>query len=123
MFAVIVLLLSAAAAPPAARPRCSATVAGECLQGRWTGPFVGADWTFEFTRSGSVWSGRSLSSKGKGWLPVQRLVLAGNSVTFAIESRPQVTFHLTLDPAADTLSGTVDIGGLHTLPFAASRGA
>lgn len=127
MFATIALLLSTAAAPQSAPPpaptRCAAGRVADRLQGEWAGPFTGADWIFRFTCENGVWTGRYISSKGKNWHPLLGLTVAGDAVSFMIESRPQVTFKLRLDGGAGMLSGDVDIGGLHTLPFAATRKA
>jgi hypothetical protein len=106
---------------PVAAPRCTPPQVPERLAGRWSGVFTGADWTFEFTCKGGAWAGRYMSSKGRTWHPLLRLKVLGEAIAFGIEARPAVTYTLKLDPDAETLSGTVDIGGFHTLPFTASR--
>ena len=89
-------------------------------QGSWTGNFLQRDWTFTFDNESDKLSGRYIRSDGKNWYPLNDLSVSGCTISFSIESKPNVSFLLDFD-ASDQMSGTVNIDGLATVPFLATR--
>ncbi|MCM3681758.1 hypothetical protein [Sphingomonas paucimobilis] len=49
------------------------------------------------------------------------LVVSGRSVNFSMESKPKLSFALEVDAIKPTMSGTVTIEGVATVPFSATR--
>ncbi len=121
MIAIILLALAppAPAAPPPAA--CTSRTSVDRLPGRWVGAFAGVDWTFELTRDGDGWSGRSQTSRTRTWRPLEAVSVADGCVTFSVKSEPRLTFVLAPDAAGTTLSGDLQIAGHATLPFTAKR--
>lgn len=107
--------LAAPASSVAAQAR-----AGTDLAGTWAGTFAQTEWTFEFKREGGAWSGRYMSAKDKKWQPMQSLAVSARTVRFAIDSKPPVTFNLTVNPNNRILAGNVSIFS-RNLPFSAAR--
>jgi hypothetical protein len=58
---------------------------------------------------------------GVKWHPLSGLVVSGRSVNFSMESKPKLSFALEVDAIKPTMSGTVTIEGVATVPFSATR--
>jgi len=121
MFAIVALTLAAEPVQAAPPPACTAARPADCVAGSWTGALVGTDWTFEFTRENGGWAGRYMTARGGKWQPLRALAIADGSLSFDIASTPTMTFRLTLDRAADTLTGYVEVAGHRALDFSAAR--
>lgn len=106
-------------AAPTSSVAAQGKAAGD-VAGTWAGSFVATEWTFEFKREGSAWSGRYMSAKAKKWEPMQSLAVSGRTVRFSIDAKPPVTFNLKVDPANKNLAGDVNVFG-RKLPFSAAR--
>ena len=91
------------------------------LSGVWTGSLLQKEWTFEFTAERGNWSGRYMPPGGVKWHPLSGLVVSGRSVNFSMESKPKLSFALEVDAIKPTMSGTVTIEGVETVPFSATR--
>lgn len=89
--------------------------------GAWTGKFLQRDWTFELKQENGEWSGQYMRSDTGNWHPLNDLVISGLSVSFSIESKPQVSFALEVDKKKANMSGAVTIDGVATIPFSAAR--
>lgn len=96
------------------------TSAATDFTGDWTGSFAKTDWTFEFKRSGNIWSGRYISARNNKWQSLKGVTVAGDKVTFSLDSQPIVTFVLMINAGRSALTGNVDFHGVK-LPFAAIR--
>jgi hypothetical protein len=107
--------LAAPASPVAAQGRVASDVAGT-----WAGSFAQTEWTFEFKREGSGWSGRYMSARNNKWLPMQSLVVSARTVRFSMDSKPVVSFSLKVDPTNKVLAGDINVFG-RNLPFSAVR--
>lgn len=119
--AAALVLVSCLAASAATSSAMAQTPVANGVEGSWTGPFGEADWTFEFTRRDSFWSGRYMPSKGNKWHDLQSLVVSGNSIAFSIKSEPVLSFDLELDSSGQGISGIISIGSGLTHPFSAVR--
>ncbi|MET1112923.1 MAG: hypothetical protein ABWX67_15510 [Allosphingosinicella sp.] len=106
-------------AGPASSVAAQGKVAGD-VAGTWAGSFVQTEWTFEFKRAGSTWSGRYMSAREKKWQPMQSLVVSGRTVRFGIDAKPPVTFNLKVDATGKSLAGDVNVFN-RNLPFSATR--
>jgi hypothetical protein len=113
------LAVCSAFAVPASSVAAQGRVARD-VAGTWAGSFVQTDWTFEFKREGTAWSGRYMSARTKKWLPMQSLAVSGRTVRFSMDSKPPVTFSLEVDPTNKILAGDVNVFG-RKLPFSAAR--
>lgn len=129
MFVIRVIAAIAATIPASALIASSYSGASASLQsvgqsvvgGAWTGKFLQTDWTFEFRNEDGVLRGRYLTSSGANWQSLHEIVVSDRSVSFNIKSKPKVSFSLELDAPARTMSGTVTIDGMATVPFSATR--
>jgi hypothetical protein len=107
---------------PAQAPAAKA-VAAAPLEGRWTTKHPLRDWTLEFTRTPEGWTGRYMTARAINWHDLQALVVTDRSVTFSIDTQPQLDFQLEVDPAGQSLSGTTKIANGRTVNFLAERGS
>jgi len=123
VIAALLLMLATPAPSAEAELPCASSQPAERLAGQWTGPFAGADWTFELTRNEKGWSGRYRTTRGPNWHPLERLSVSGGCVSFGLPSQPPVSFHLTLGSDGRTLAGQIAMAGHLSLPFSAVRGS
>ena len=115
-------VLAAPAAQSAPAPGCAASPRpASCIEGSWTGSFLQTDWTLEFRRVGSGWSGRYRTVRYNKWVDLRSVAVAGDVVTFAIEATPRCSFALKLDASGVNLAGEMRVEGHPPLPFAAVR--
>ena len=115
------LLLGFTFNPSTATVAGSQMVQSSSLGGLWIGSLLQKEWTFEFTTEGGNWSGRYMPPGGVKWHPLSAPVISGRSVSFSMESKPKLSFALELDTVKPTMSGTVTIEGVATVPFSATR--
>ncbi|HEX8579394.1 MAG TPA: hypothetical protein VF655_07340, partial [Allosphingosinicella sp.] len=101
---------------PAVAPPVERSIASRA----WAGKFLQRDWTFEFAWKEGKLQGRYMRSDGGKWLPLNDLLLAGRSISFAIESKPKISFALKLGASDQDLSGTVTLEGVAMIPFSAT---
>lgn len=119
--ASIALALAITSGPSSATWTEIQNVAPSSASGVWTGSLLQKEWTFEFTAEGGNWSGRYMSPNGVKWHPLSGVVVSGRSVSFSMESKPKLSFALEVDAIKPTMSGTVTIEGVATVPFSATR--
>ena len=117
--ALLALLLTSG--PSLAMPVEVGTVQANSLAGVWTGSLLQKEWTFEFKMEGTGWSGRYKPPGGVEWHPLTAVRVSSRSVTFGMDSKPKLGFDLKLDAPRPTMSGTVHIEGVATIPFLATR--
>jgi hypothetical protein len=121
-FAPVVIPASASllAAPfPVHEAAIAQDVAQPRLTGSWTGSLLQRDWSFNFVLENGAWVGTYKTPDGKVWHPLADLVVKDNAITFAITSKPKISFALGLDDNTAKLSGTAKIEGVATVPFSA----
>lgn len=91
------------------------------VAGTWQGAFLGTNFTFEFSRTASGWTGRYRSDKSGKWADLQAVAVTEATVRFAFQSQPPSTFTLMLDAAGQTLTGDAKFGEHAVLPLALTR--
>jgi len=119
--AAAVTQASPAPVAPSAAPIAAVKAGRSLVGGAWTGKFLQKDWTFRFSDEDGQLRGTFVTAGRTNWQPLEAIVVSGRSVSFAIESKPKVSFALELDPAVGSMSGTVTLDGLATVPFSATR--
>lgn len=117
--ALLALLLTSG--PSHAMQVEAGTVQATSLAGVWTGSLLQKEWTFEFKMEGTDWSGRYMPPGGVKWHPLTAVRVSSRSVTFSMDSKPKLGFELQIDAPRPTMSGTVIIEGVATVPFLATR--
>jgi hypothetical protein len=99
----------------------AAAARGPSIAGTWKGPFVGANFIFEFRQVGNGWTGRYQSDKSSKWADLQNINFTDSTVRFSFISQPPSSFTLKVDPAGKTLSGTAKFGPHPPLPLTLTR--
>ena len=107
-------------------PACTAAQAVDAspVAGSWTGQFGRGQWTFEFSNEGGEWTGRYMDTRHQRWHPLHNIRVSGRSVSFNIESTPQLSFSLSVDEANMVLSGLAtvpDIPAGAGIPYSGTR--
>lgn len=110
----------------AAFPACIAaqSVEASTVAGSWTGQFGRGQWTFEFRHEGGTWSGRYMDSRFQRWHSLHNIRVSGRSVSFNIESSPQLSFSLSVDEANAVLSGMATVPDILAgtgIPYSGTR--
>jgi hypothetical protein len=102
---------------------CSPTFAAPAasVAGSWRGPFLGTNFTFEFTQTGNGWTGRFHSEKSGKWDDLQNVSYTQRTLRFSFKSQPPSTLTLKVDAAGKALSGTAKIGTFPLLPLTLAR--
>jgi hypothetical protein len=102
MFAPAAIMFAPAAS--AESPAAPRSIAGD-----WQGDFGAGTWLFNFTRTGTGWTGKYKHQKFNGWNPLQKLVATNTSAKFAIDADVTVDFNLKLAQPG-SMRGTVRFG-------------
>lgn len=122
--AAVAAVFSAPVLASASSPQTPLTTEGaqqKIVTGAWTGKLLQKDWTIEFRNEDGNLRGRMMVSGGGNWQPLHELTISGRSVSFALQSKPKMSFALDVGPTYQDMSGSVTLDGLATIPFSATR--
>lgn len=90
------------------------------IAGTWKGPFLGTNFTFEFTQAGSGWTGRYQSEKYGKWVVLQNVTFADGALRFSFPSKPPSSFTVKIDSKGKALNGEGKFGEM-AVPLALTR--
>lgn len=91
------------------------------IAGSWKGPLLSTNFTFEFTQTGTGWTGRYQSEKFRKWVDLQEVSFADGTLRFKFPSKPPSIVTLKIDSKGKALTGSGKFGPSLDLPMTLAR--